>query len=264
MPYNLFIASELANLATSLKSAVDGPIYFNKTGSNVTTKSSENSSIVLNMGVPFSFVNGDTVYLQSGYISSPQQIPWLYNYTTLTTSSANLWNNSLNLWLDAKEPRSLSVSDQKIVSKDYTFNSPFVENTADFSFTYSANTIDLSNGSMLNSNATTQVLQYFKLGMVITIGTQTGDGKVLFQHDNLILRINQNLAADGSSQVMICLYDGVTFKKGVTFKPSDLNFKYYIYCDNNSNLTVSGNDAAQVASGAFHMEPQGQFISDKV
>ena len=68
---------------------------------------------------------------------------------------------------------------------------------------------------------------------------------------NLILRINQNLAADGSSQVMICLYDNNTFKKGVAFKPSDLNFKYYIYCDNNSNLTVSGNDAAQVASGAF-------------
>ena len=109
----------------------------------------------------------------------------------------------------------------------------------------------MTNGSMLNSNSATQVLQYFKLGMVITISNQTGNGKVIFQHDNLSLRINQNLAADGTSQVMICLYDGVTFKKGITFKPSDLNFKYYIYCDNNANLTVSGNDASQVASGAF-------------
>ena len=31
MPYSSFISSELANLATSLNQAVDGPIYINKT-----------------------------------------------------------------------------------------------------------------------------------------------------------------------------------------------------------------------------------------
>ena len=118
MPYSSFISSELANLATSLNQAVDGPIYINKNGSVITAKSSENSSVILNMGFPYQFVNGESIYLQSGYISSPQQIPWLYNYTTLTASSASLWNNSLTLWLDAKEPRSLNVTDQKIVSKD--------------------------------------------------------------------------------------------------------------------------------------------------
>ena len=250
MPYSSFISSELANLATSLNQSVDGAIYLSKNGSVITAKSSENSSILLNMGFPYQFVNGESIYLQSGYISSPQQIPWLFNYTTLTASNSNLWNNSLTLWLDAKEQRSLNVTDQKIVSKDYTFNTPFVENTADFSFTYSANTIDLSNGSMLNSNSTTQVLQYFKLGMVITLPNQTGNG-VIFQHDNIILRIAQNLAGDGSTRVMICLYDNATFKKGITFKPSDLTFKYYIYCDNSANLTVSGNSATQGGSSSF-------------
>ena len=83
MPYSSFISSELANLATSLAQAPDGQIYFNKTNSMINAKSSDNSSILLNMGFPYQFVNGESIYLQSGYISSPQQIPWLYNYTKI-------------------------------------------------------------------------------------------------------------------------------------------------------------------------------------
>ena len=82
-PYNIYIQSELSNLATSLQGAADGPIYFNKTGSVINAKSSENSSVILNMGFPYQFVDGSVVYLQSGYISSPQQIPWIYNYSAL-------------------------------------------------------------------------------------------------------------------------------------------------------------------------------------
>ena len=62
MTYSSFISSELANLATSLNQSVDGAIYLSKNGSVITAKSSENSSVILNMGFPYQFVNGESIY----------------------------------------------------------------------------------------------------------------------------------------------------------------------------------------------------------
>ena len=52
-------------------------------------------------------------------------------------------------------------------------------------------------------------------------------------------------------RIMICLYDDTYFKRGITFKPNDLTFKYYVYCDNFGNIQVSGNNNVNSTNGWF-------------
>lgn len=250
-PYTTFISGELAGLATALANASDGNVYFKKSGNVITGHTSENSHVLVNQGFPYAFVDGSVVYLQHGSIASSQDIPWLYPYTILTAVSSNLWNNKLCLWIDAKESRAINANDEKVISKDYTNNYPLIENTSQFKIVYTNNTLDMTNQSMLETNSTLTVEPYFKLAMVVEIPTQAVTNKYIFKHNDLEIKISQETAADTTTQYMICAFDNGTFLKGVTFKPSDTSFKYFIYFDNASALSVSSNDAAGGSNGSF-------------
>jgi len=144
-----------------------------------------------------------------------------------------------------------------MVSKGYNTINNFVENTNDYSFVYSNNCVNLTNGACLeSSNAITQ-RQYFKLGLVIEFPTQNVTDKMIFKHNDLELKIVQEVPPSNvltnTTIYMIGLYDNGTFIRGVTFKPSDLTFKYFIYCDQASNLIVSGNTSTSTnnITGSF-------------
>ena len=250
-PYSTFIQTELADLATALSTATDGNIYFSKSGGTIGASAVENNSVVSNMGFAYQFPDGTTTYYASGSIATPQYIPWTYPYTTLTATHANLWSNKLSLWLDAKETKSINATTEKIVSKDYTYSYPIVENSSGLNFVHASDTIDMTNGSMLESNATIPVRQYWKLAMAVTIPTQSVSNKTIFQHDDIIVKISSQTMPDTTTQYNIGLFDDATFIRGVTFKASDTTFKYYIFADSSSIMTVSGNTAFGSTTGSF-------------
>ena len=137
MVYSFFIAAELSNLATTLAAIPNSSeVYISKSAAGVVSAYNvEHSASVNNFGYAFAFVDGSVSYTALS-ITNLNQIPWTYPYTTLTSSSANLWNSSLMVWLDALETKSISSSLQKVVSKDYTNNLIIVENADSNSFTY--------------------------------------------------------------------------------------------------------------------------------
>ena len=130
MPYSYYLSSELSNLASTLASASNSSdIYISKNSVGVVSANTiERATTINNFGYVFQFVNGESSYTALP-ITNLNQIPWTYPYTTLTASSANLWNSSLMIWLDALETKSISVPSQKVISKDFTNNVIIVENT---------------------------------------------------------------------------------------------------------------------------------------
>jgi len=124
MPYSFYLSSELSNLASTLASAGNGTdIYISKNSVGVVSANTiERATTINNFGYVFQHINGESSYTALP-ITNLNQIPWTYPYTTLTASSANLWNSSLMLWVDCLEPKSISsVPTQKIISKDFTNN----------------------------------------------------------------------------------------------------------------------------------------------
>ena len=105
-----------------------------------------------NFGYPFQFIDGSVSYTALT-ITNLNQIPWTFPYTTLTASNSNLWNSSLMIWIDALEPKAISNSLQKVVSKDYTNNLIIVENTTNFSFVYASPNLSITNNSSLETSA---------------------------------------------------------------------------------------------------------------
>ena len=188
MPYSFYLSAQLANLSSTLANAPNGTdIYISKDSVGVVSANTiERANNVNNFGYSYQFIDGSVSYT-SLPITSLTSIPWLYQYTTLTASSANLWNSSLMLWVDCLETKSISVQTQKVISKDFTNNVIIVENTDNNSFLYASPNLSLTNNSSLESNTAQTVYQYFKLAMVFTLGTQTLN-TVLFQHNKLKIK----------------------------------------------------------------------------
>ncbi len=111
MPYSFYLQSELSNLATTLASVPNGSdIYISKNSLGVVSAYNvERATTLNNFGYPFQFIDGSVSYTTLP-ITSLASIPWTYPYTTLTASSANLWNSSLMLWLDSFETKSINTS----------------------------------------------------------------------------------------------------------------------------------------------------------
>ena len=241
MPYSFYLSSELSNLATTLATAGNGTdIYISKNSVGVVSANTiERATTINNFGYVFQHINGESSYTALP-ITSLTSIPWLYQYTTLTASSANLWNSSLMIWLDALETKSISVPTQKIISKDFTNNVIVVENTDNNSFLYTSPSLSLTNNSSLESNTAQQVYAYFKLAMVFTLPTQTLN-TVLFQHNKLKIKITSQIAPNETTQNMIGIFDNDVFKRGITLNSSNLSFKYQLYTDNTGNFILSGN-----------------------
>ena len=252
MPYSFYLQSELSNLATTLASVPNGSdVYISKNSLGVVSAYNvERATTLNNFGYPFQFIDGSVSYTTLP-ITSLASIPWTYPYTTLTASSANLWNSSLMLWLDAFETKSINTSLQKIVSKDYTNNLVIVENTDNNSFLYTSPNLSLTSNSSLESSTVQTVYAYFKLAMVFTLGTQVLN-TVLFQHNRLKIKLTSQTAPDNSTQSMIGIFDNDVFKKGIKLNSSNLGFKYQLYTDNLGTLFVSGNTSVNLNSTNYY------------
>ena len=114
---------------------------------------------ISNFGYPFQFIDGSVSYTTVP-ISFLNQIPWQYTYSTLYDSSYTLWDYSLMVWIDALEPKAISNSLQKVVSKDFSNNLIVVENTTNFSFSYASPNLSLTNNSSLESSSVLIVEPY--------------------------------------------------------------------------------------------------------
>ena len=252
MPYSFYLSSELSNLATTLASASNSSdIYISKSANGVVSASVvERQNTVNNFGYPFQFIDGSVSYTALP-ITNINQIPWTFTYSSLTASSFNLWNNSLMMWIDSYEPKSISVSSQRVVSKDYSNNVIVVENTTNDSFLYTQPSLSLTGYSSLESYVSQTVYAYFKLGLVFTLPTQTLN-TVLFQHNRLKIKLTSQTAPDGSTQSMIGIFDNDVFKRGITLKPNDLTFKYQLFTDNLGNLIISNNTSAFGNSPSYY------------
>ena len=242
-------SSNLDNLISTIPNCSDVYFYKDATG-NLKANNTEHPLNISNFGYPFQFIDGSVSYTTVP-ISWLNQIPWQYTYSTLYDSSYTLWDYSLMVWIDAMEPKSISNSLQKVVSKDFSNNLIVVENTTNFSFQYTSPNLSLTNNSSLESSSVLTVEPYFKLGMVFTFGTQTLN-TVLFQHNRLKIKLTSQTAADGSTQSMIGIFDNDVFKRGITLKASDLTFKYFLYTDNVGNLTISSNASTLTGNPSYY------------
>ena len=252
MPY-FFQAPSSSNLDTLLSTIPNGSdIYFYKDPSgNLKVNNAEHPLNISNFGYPFQFIDGSVSYTTVP-IQWTNQIPWQYDpYATLYNSSYNLWDYSLMIWIDALESKAISNSLQKVVSKDFSNNLIIVENTTNFSFSYTSPNLSLTNNSSLETSTVQTVYPYFKLGMVFTLLTQTLN-TVLFQHNRLKIKLTSQTAADGSTQTMIGIFDNDVFKRGITLKASDLSFKYFLYTDNLGNLTISSNASTLTGNPSYY------------
>ena len=251
MPYFFQAPSSgnLENIVSSIPNGSDVYFYKDSTG-NLKANNTEHPLNISNFGYPFQFIDGSVSYTTVP-ISFLSQIPWQYTYSTLYDTSYTLWDYSLMIWIDALEPKSISNSLQKVVSKDFSNNLIVVENTTNFSFSYASPNLSLTNNSSLESSSLLTVEPYFKLGMVFTLGTQTLN-TVLFQHNRLKIKLTSQTAADGSTQSMIGIFDNDVFKRGITLKESDLSFKYFLYTDNLGNLTLSSNASTLSGTPSYY------------
>ena len=131
MPFFQSIPNSLQDLGTALSSITNGSdVYFYKDNTGaIQAYNTEHPLSTSNFGYPFQFIDG-TVSYTAITITNLNQIPWTFPYTTLTASNSNLWNSSLMIWIDALEPKAISNSLQKVVSKDYTNNLIIVDKNA--------------------------------------------------------------------------------------------------------------------------------------
>ena len=251
MPYGIFLPATTSNLDTLISSIPNSSdVYFYKDATgNLKANNTEHPLNISNFGYPFQFIDGSVSYTTVP-ISYLNQIPWQYPYNTLYDSSYTLWDYSLMVWIDALEPKAISNSLQKVVSKDYSNNLIVVENTTNYSFQYTSPNLSLTNNSSLESSSVLIVEPYFKLGMVFTLLTQTLN-TVLFQHNRLKIKITSQTATDESTQTMIGIFDNDVFKRGIKLN-SDLSFKYFLYTDHTGTLNVSSNTSYMSATPSYH------------
>ena len=241
-------SSNLDSLISAIPNGSDIYLYKDATG-NLKANNTEHPLNISNFGYPFQFIDGSVSYTTVP-ISHLNQIPWQYPYNTLYDSSYTLWDYSLMVWIDALEPKAISNSLQKVVSKDYSNNLIVVENTTNFSFSYASPNLSLTNNSSLESSTVLIVEPYFKLGMVFTLLTQTLN-TVLFQHNRLKIKITSQTATDESIQTMIGIFDNDVFKRGIKLN-SDLSFKYFLYTDHTGTLNVSSNTSYMSATPSYY------------
>lgn len=250
MPYQTFVSSNVSQLAGLLKNASNNKsIYLFKDSNGVIQAfESENQQNTNNTGYPYQFLNGDVVY-STFPISSINQIAYDFPYTGL----GSLFTSNLVLWYDAKEPKNINASSQKILSKGYSTNEMAVENTVSNSFLFVNNAIDLSSGANLETVNTIAQKQYWTLCMVLTCPSQTLTNHTIFQHNDISVRISgPRLAPDGiNNTYMIATHMAGVFKQGITFKPTDPTFKYIVYCNQSGNLLVNNNSPSQVFTGSY-------------
>ena len=241
-------SSNLDSLISAIPNGSDVYFYKDATG-NLKANNTEHPLNISNFGYPFQFIDGSVSYTTVP-ISFLNQIPWQYTYSTLYDSSYTLWDYSLMVWIDALEPKAISNSLQKVVSKDFSNNLIVVENTTNFSFQYTSPNLSLTNNSSLETSSVLIVEPYFKLGMVFTLLTQTLNS-VLFQHNRLKIKITSQTATDGSTQSMIGIFDNDVFKRGIKLN-SDLSFKYFLYTDHTGALNVSSNTSYMSAIPSYY------------
>ena len=241
-------SGSLETLVSTIPNGSDVYFYKDATG-NLKANNTEHPLNISNFGYPFQFIDGSVSYTTVP-ISYLNQIPWQYTYSTLYDSSYTLWDYSLMIWIDAMEPKAISNSLQKVVSKDFSNNLIVVENTTNYSFQYTSPNLSLTNNSSLESSSVLIVEPYFKLGMVFTLLTQTLN-TVLFQHNRLKIKITSQTATDESTQTMIGIFDNDVFKRGIKLN-SDLSFKYFLYTDHTGTLNVSSNTSYMSATPSYY------------
>jgi len=261
MPYQSFVSANVSQLAGLLRNASNNKsIYFYKNANGVIQAfESENQQNTNNTGYPYQFLNGEVSY-STLPITNISQIPYDFNYTGLGA----LYTSNLVLWYDAREPKNINTTAQRILSKGFSTNEIASENTVSQSFTYSNNTIDLSSGANLETINAIPQRQFWTLCMVLTLTNQTLTNHTIFQHNDISIRISgPRLAPDTvNNTYMISLHSNGTFRQGISFKPSDPNFRYIIYCNQAGNFQVNGNNASQTSlsfsSGSNHKVFIGQ------
>jgi len=239
-------------------------VYFHKDyNGNLKASSIENNMNLSNIGYSFQYINGDQIYTLTP-ITLAHEIPFSYPFDLLNTYMLN--DGSLKFWIDTKEYRNISVDKQQLIAKSY--NNLELFSSSEPNFTYDGNeTIDLSNGQILSSSSTLASADYFVICLLISFTDFQSNNIVFFQHHNISLRIAANIAPDGTTQTMICLYINDLFKRGITFEPShDPNFKYVIFCNHTGLLNVNGNISNHLIP--FNYYPysweEGTYISGKI
>ena len=187
MPYQSFVSANVSQLAGLLKNATNNKsIYLFKNSEGVIQAfESENQQNTNNTGYPYQFLNG-TVSYSTFPITNITQIPYDFDYNGLGA----LYTGNLVLWYDAKEPKNINTTTQKILSKGYTTNELASENTVSQSFTYSNNTLDLSTGANLETLSSISQRQFWTLCIVVTLTNQTLTNHTIFQHNDISIRIS--------------------------------------------------------------------------
>lgn len=253
------IPSSILQLGTMFAAVNNNsPIYLYKdSNGNIMSSSLENSQNENSFGYAFQFINSEIIYTTIP-ITNYQNVPWLYPGATTLGS---MWNDKLMLWIDAKDARTFNVDTQKLLSKSYTTDLKLTENTTNYSFTHSNNAFDLTSGANIETSQPQLVYQYFKLAMVVTIPTQNVDNYTIYKHNRLEIKVTNGQARDQTNQFMIGLFDNGSLCKSISFKPTDPDFKYYIYCDNQTNFYISQNGAIGPNGNFFQNTSQKVFIS---
>ena len=235
--YSFHIPSTLAQLASGLNTASNSKsIYLYKdSNGSINVYPVEEAQITSSLGYAYQFIDGSVSY-STVPITSNQNIAWSYPYTTLTASSANLYNSALSLWLDANETKSISTVLQRWVSKDYANNLVTVENTTNVSFTYTSPYVDLTTGSDIETSSTVTRSQYWKVCITCSMPTFSS-GKTIFQHNRISIRMISHANISGTTTNQIALYDNGTYIKGLTITAGSTI--YSIYADNADTLIVN-------------------------
>lgn len=226
------LSSALINMQNS------SVLYIYKDSNGVIRGSNDEQAIQTNnMGYPYQFIDGTQTYTLVP-ITSIQNIPWNYPYSTLPTG----YDPSLVVWIDGREIKAVNQSLQKLSSKGYSSDVLFLETSPTNDFVYSNdNTIDLTNGSYIHSQNEITPMMNFKLFFVFTCPNQTQSDGYVFEYDKLVVKIIQTYGTDETLQYMVCATYGLAAIGFIAFKPSDTNFMYSLYVDNNGSFILSGN-----------------------
>lgn len=231
------IPQNVLQMATAFTNAPpNSSIYFYKDVNGVVRSTNiENMTNDIGVGYPYQFINGDQIYTQ---------LP-VTNYNDIrfinpgSTTIPSLWNDKLKVWIDGSDKRTISSEKQKIISKSYGAMTYLIENTTDYNFQTGTDNIICSNNSNIETTNTLDVKPYWALAIIFKLDPlQTADNKLIFQHNRVTIKLTNNIAADGTTQLMIGLFDNSTFIQGLELSPNSSPL-YYIFCDNSGNLDVN-------------------------
>jgi hypothetical protein len=176
MPTRISVPSNLLQLATSIQNLgiTTGSIYLYYQDGILSATTAEQIVQTNNIGYPFLFPDGTQIYSLTP-ITSIQNIPWLYGYSTLPSG----YESTLSLWLDGLESRAINSTSQKIMSKSYATDLLFLDSSTN-KFTYSSNCINLTSNAYLQSQNTIAFTTYWKLAVVFSIPTFINNSYIFF------------------------------------------------------------------------------------